>query len=596
MSIRTLLVGALLFAMPSVSRSEGLARQVLGAKSEHQKGQAAVKGRKGGLDAADVLTVIRKERYDSVVSLVAGMYLEKGKLSEGTVVVVRALAGRQGMFGRAAVMAAWSPHAESIVKGLIGSNSESSRRLAATIVATYAHADSLGNLKGGGKGNRKGGGGNAGVPRMDIEPFVTKLLGDRDAAMRELALLAAAYGVLDGLADRIRELKPTSSGLAGARLLYLAAIDDELPEDQVRKVLGARVSASKRYARLTPLLHSYDIRGNGLLYACQAVAWAEDKRFLKTMHRLLAHPDLRVQIEAAYAVEAIGSQESVPVLLEKTSLRTPWPVKVALLSAIGAIPSKKSVGLLFGLRKDEKGRFRQDATYALLSIVPALEKEPPWKWEEWWAEKADGFTVDADATKAFRESHRVQDIEVEALVEFYGCKVISNRAVFVLDTSMSMKGEKIKMLKHNTSGTLGMMPDHMEFNVVDFGGIVRVMRPGSLIDARHRESAKQAVDYMDLTLGTRTFDAMEAAIRLPGMDTIIYLSDGMPIAGAFESWSRIAGAFDMLNRHRPVAVYCIIYGGKAPQAGKAGAGKGKGKGGAMESLCDHNAGTVTHAH
>ncbi|NQT88096.1 hypothetical protein HQ560_15120, partial [bacterium] len=46
----------------------------------------------------------------------------------------------------------------------------------------------------------------------------------------------------------------------------------------------------------------------------------------------------------------------------------------------------------------------------------------------------------------------------------------------------------------------------------------------------------------------------------------------------------------------PVAVYCIIYGGKAPQAGKAGAGKGKGKGGAMESLCDHNAGTVTHAH
>ncbi|MFW6162017.1 MAG: VWA domain-containing protein [Planctomycetota bacterium] len=161
--------------------------------------------------------------------------------------------------------------------------------------------------------------------------------------------------------------------------------------------------------------------------------------------------------------------------------------------------------------------------------------------------------------------------------------------VFVLDTSMSMKGQKIESLKQTMSDTLERMPEHMAFNVVNFGGTVHVMRPSALIDARHRATADDSIRYMELSWGTRTFDALEEATRLPGMDTIVYLSDAAPVAGAFEAWDRIVGVFDLYNRYRPVAIDCILYG-----KGKRGR-KRKGRAGGMARLAEHNVGVLSIA-
>ena len=582
------------------ARGGDFARQVLGQRDKDDKEQKAVRGRKGGITAEDVLAIVRREKHDSTISLVAGMYLEQSDYEVGkTAAVVRALAARKGMGGKAAVMAAWSPHVEKIVRDLMMTDSEANRRLAAAIAATYAHADFLGNIgAGAGDRRRKGKDRDAPAGELNVETVVGRLLADRSTDTQELAVLAAAYGELDGLHERILKLSSASSaGLAGAKLLYLAVMNDELPEAVTRRILAARVPVPRRYTVLSPFLHDYDIRGHALLYACQAVAEAADGRFLDEMHVLLHHPDLRVQMDAARAIEAIGSEKSVSVLLRKLKgddkERPPWPVLIRVLSAIGAIPAKRSVPPLFDLLKAEQGRFRQDAAYALLSIVPKLADELQFKWDEWWEEHGEGFEVDRETTKRFRESKRLQDMEIASLTDFYGGKIISNRAVFVLDTSMSMKGDKIESLKLTMKDTLERMPEHMKFNVVNFGGIVHVMRPGALIDSRHRETANDAIQYMELSWGTRTFDAMEEATRLPEMDTIVYLSDAAPVAGTFEAWDRIVGVFDLYNRYRPVAIYCILYGG-----GKGGGGaarKPQGRAGGMARLAERNVGVMSVA-
>jgi len=578
-----------------VSRAHGgdaLADAVLRARGKDAKEQAAVRARRGG-DASSAMAVARRERIDSVVSLVVGMYLETGEFEGAkTLAVLTALASRKGLAGKAATMAAWSPHAEEILKGLLASRSASSLVLAARILAVYSHGQSVGGAVGKPAKARKGkkkGGAKAGLAALDIEPFVGALLRDGPERARELAVLAAAYARLDAVADSVDNVTDAHPDRVGARLFYLARVQWELPEDVTRKLLRARVAVPRRYASLNPLLHSYDIRGHGLLYACQAVAEAADHRFAAEMHDLLDHADLRVQVQAAKAIERIGDPASVPVLLKKLESGPPWPVKVAVLSALGAIPARESIEPLFRLLGSERGRFRQDAAYALTSICPPILKAPPLFWRRWWAENGDDFKVDSEATAQFRKEHRVQDIPVEALAEFYGGKILSDRVVFVLDTSMSMKGDKIKDLKLNMAATLNSLPAHVKFNVVDFGGVVQVMRPGRLIDARHREEARGLVDYMELTLGTRTFDAMEIATLLPEMDTLVYLSDAAPVAGQFEAWPRIVRAFDLYNRWRPVAIYCILY---APKGAK---GKGAGRAGGMKDLADHNAGLMSVA-
>ena len=545
--MRTVLM---LLLAASLAAAGDFSRQVLGERDKDGKEQKAVRGRKGEITAEDVAAIVGRERHSSTVSLVAGMYFEKGDYETGkTVGALRALAAREGFWGKAAAMAAWSPHVEKILRDLIASRSEASRTLAATVAATYAHAAWLGNLGAAAgdeparkKARKKDPAArNVPVGRIDVEPFVAKLLEDRSPDVLELAALAAAYAELESLGARIVRLDAARApGLEGARLLFLAVMGRELPEDTARTLLRARLPVPKRFTKLTPLLHSYDVRGTAHLYACQAVAEAADKRVLDEMHRMLGHPDLRVQIEAARAIEAIGDRASVPVLLAKLKAEPPWPVKVAVLSAIGAIPARESVDPLLSLLKAELGRLRQDAAYALLSIIPQLADELQFKWDQWWEEHGETFQVDPAATKRFRDSKRMQDIEVASLTDFYGGKIISNRVVFVLDT-------------------------------------------------KHRASANDSIQYLELSWGTRTFDAIETGTRLPEMDTIVYLSDAAPVAGTFEDWDRIVGVFDLYNRYRPVAIQCILYGGKG------GKQAGKGRAGGMGRLAGRNVGVLSVA-
>jgi len=606
-------------------------RQILAAESVDKKGLLCVRFRRGGISAADLMTLIRSEREPSIVALVAGMAFESGSLEQaGAVKILAAMVRRKGLAGKTAVIAACSPMAGDILTGLTASSPQD-RKLAANIAAIYAYEMSVAwdrDVRStGGKGGRtpkrgdkaknprkpRAKAGKKGVAArrgrdwfgsVDLEPIVAKLLNDRSIETRELAVLAAAYARIEKLADTIEGMKvpPAAAGLQAARLFYLARIGRTLPPQTVRATIRARVRPDARFVTLSPAMNSYDIRGNAIIYTCQAVATARDAVCLTELHKLLQHRDLRIQIEAARAIEQIRSPESIqPLLAKLKDRRLTWPVKVAVLSAIGAIPDVRSVEPLLAMQAGEKGRFRQDVAYALASINCGKHGDNPKSWRTWWAENRETFKIDVEATAKWRREHRVQDIDISPLADFYGVDIISDRIVFVLDTSASMRGDKIASLKETMAQTLSDMPEFVKFNIVDFGGVIRVMNRYELMKGILSGAAASEIGQMGLSLGTRTFDAMEVATELRELDSIMYLSDGAPVAGQFQAWGSITRGFDLYIRYRPISIHCIYYtkGGGKDGAGaniksiKAGAASYQGIPGGMKRLVDHHIGRLS---
>lgn len=574
-------------------------RALFAARTEAAKATALIKLRKS-ITPDLALAIVQNEPSPWIAGMAVGMYLEAGQVDpQAAAVILNTFAQRPGMTGLAATFGATSgqpgPIAEELIRSNARGKSAHPKLLAATILATAAKAASEGSpvkvraagagAPGKGKGGDKAGG--KGQPGQGIaaafEGPITSLLAESDLDVLEVTVLAAAWLRLESVQETILALDAyRNSGLLGAKLLYMARLGLDVPEEEVREVFATVPKPLSRYTGLSPGLSGYEVRTSGLCYGCEALGVLGDEKYLDLLHTALGNRDLRVQIEAAKALEAIGSPESLPALLEKVeSYRTVWPVLVFVLRAVGAIPSRDSIPALIDRLGRETGRFRLDATYALASIAGDQYAGTPQDWRTWWDENRLTFEVDPQKTAAFRREFNVQDMRVESLGSFYDLDIYSDRVVFVLDTSMSMRGERINSLKVNLTQTLQTLKPVVAFNVVDFGGLITLMKPGALITAREIPLVIGKVQGLTLTLGTRSYDAMELAMLLPGVDTIIFLSDGAPVAGKFDNWSRIRTAIDVYNRYRPIAIYCLEF-----SAGRENLA-------AMEALSEQNYGRTS---
>ncbi len=564
-----------------------VAEGVLSAKTEHDKAAVLIKGRRSGISAQDLIRIAQREKMDSIVSLALGLYLESAKVdAKEAAAIVAVCSKRRSMQGMTAAMVAVNKPALPIVDVLINdrrAGGTSNEQLAAAILLMYARATDIGPVRYAEKKeefvagedpakpeanknkNRKNRQRKLpiGVPKASrpaIIKAIKSLLESKDTLTLERTLAAAAYMRINEVKEQVAALADHQSvEVQAAALLYAAYNKQPLSEDAIKRVFAAVRRADTRYTRLTPLMSSYEVDTSALAYACQALGQAKSNDHLELLHKALANRDLRVKIDAARALANIGSPQSVTHLVAQVK-NSEWPVLIAACDALGALGSKDAIEPLIARLMKEKGRFRLDLTYALGSIAGEVHSKTPEGWQHWWKGAATTFEPDPEKTKAFRAKYRVQDMNIPHLGYFYHLPIYSDRLAFVLDTSASMKGEKIKSLKDNLHSTLTVLRKKVYFNIVDFGGHVAVMFPRKLVSAAAASSsAIQHVGYMELTLGTRTYDGMEAGIWLPGVDTIIYLSDGAPVASKINSWQRIMRGIHLMNRYRPVAVFCVEF-------------------------------------
>jgi len=115
-------------------------------------------------------------------------------------------------------------------------------------------------------------------------------------------------------------------------------------------------------------------------------------------------------------------------------------------------------------------------------------------------------------------------------------KEINKNLIFLLDSSGSMRGDKIKQAIEALRFCLLGLNQGDYFNIIDYDETVKPYRSG--IISASRENIEQAVEFaerIEASGGTNIFDALGSACRMiPSSDNpsyIIFLTDGLPTVG-----------------------------------------------------------------
>ena len=145
-------------------------------------------------------------------------------------------------------------------------------------------------------------------------------------------------------------------------------------------------------------------------------------------------------------------------------------------------------------------------------------------------------------------------MRVRTLGSFYDLGIYSAEFIYVVDTSASMKGERIKNLEVNLSSSTADLKEPARFNIIMFGGEINIASD-QLITATSGTYIADQISNLKLSLATRTFDAIYMAGQFDEIDTIYFLSDGAPVHGFFwqmvHDHSRVQ-IFAPLSTHRNV--------------------------------------------
>jgi Ca-activated chloride channel homolog len=148
-------------------------------------------------------------------------------------------------------------------------------------------------------------------------------------------------------------------------------------------------------------------------------------------------------------------------------------------------------------------------------------------------------------------------------VEVSADKTSSKNIIFILDTSGSMSGEKIKQAKNALTFCLNSLNEQDQFNIIDFDDEIKSFR-NSLVRADHLniQSALSFVDRCEADGGTNINDALRTALKqIEGngrASFIIFLTDGLPTVGETDI-NRILENVKRANHSTRIFVFGVGY-------------------------------------
>jgi hypothetical protein len=504
-----------------------------------------------------------KDHYLALAAF--GTYLKQGGDTVHDLSKVVRVARRRDFADRGVLLLASFPH-QKLVDALVGQHDE----LAASILATAALKDHLVAQRaaeaigakaevdrqhmrgGGGKGKGKGKGrGSAPAAKIPAKLFAT-----RDPVALSQAILAAAYRKDDSHAGAIKAAKASSAEVAGAKFLYQAMSDGTLDASRVATAMKSMTRPKSAIPSNRPSLGYPTAKVPGICSLLEAIAVAGDESMWKLPVEALRVRDIRVKIEAVRTMRALGSEKCLPTLAKEFSTAE-WPLAVEMCKTMSAMPHTGVVPTLIKRLAKEKGRLRQDIVHCLSTIAGGQKASTSKEWSDWWRSNQPKFKIDPDASASYRASTRIQDVDIDGNGFFYGLILYSDRMCYVVDSSASMRGGRIESLTENMSSSIQQLKSHVKFNIVDFGGDLNIMYDGALTSNK-RDGIETVEDFF-LSLGTRSYDAMEAALHLQGVDTIFFLSDGAPVRGQLDNWNQIRSALILMGRYRPITVCAIDF-------------------------------------
>jgi len=269
-----------------------------------------------------------------------------------------------------------------------------------------------------------------------------------------------------------------------------------------------------------------------------------------------AAADWRLRLAAA---EVLLRQEPREPVVERMRalLRDAEPiVRETAALAVAEAKAEAFVPDLVLLMREGNLRGKERAHRALCAISGKDFKFAPELWERWWTDKREGRA--GGGTTAPDET-----ISVATYFDF---KIYSDRVLFVVDTSGSMawpdyRNNRIETATKELFKVLRSLSERTYFNVMTFAGHVDIWQRGGEVLAT-KENVASAIDWAKSRLlprgGTNTYEALTVAFeKNPRVDTIYFLSDGIPSTGKLEVPEEILAHVRRLNRFRKVTIHTI---------------------------------------
>jgi hypothetical protein len=214
-------------------------------------------------------------------------------------------------------------------------------------------------------------------------------------------------------------------------------------------------------------------------------------------------------------------------------------------------------------------RSKHKSFEALKSISGKDYGYAPDAWAKWWSDKKKGKL---DAEGGIRPEERM------SVASYYKFKVFSDRILFVIDVSGSMKDpefhpNRIEVAHRELKKTILSLDEKTLFNVMTFAGNVFLWQKKGEVPATEANK-KKALEWVQMRLmprgGTNTYDALMRSLSdNPLVDTVFFLSDGLPSRGIYELPEEILIKLRYANRFRKVIFNTVALAIGRPSIEKA---------------------------
>ena len=174
-------------------------------------------------------------------------------------------------------------------------------------------------------------------------------------------------------------------------------------------------------------------------------------------------------------------------------------------------------------------------------------------WRAWW--ESEGGDVEFPPRAPFYPGPTVAP--GDAGNAYYEIPVYADRIVFVIDTSLSMEGERMETAKRELVSAIHTLDPLVAFTVISFSDAARAWQP-QLIAAGDdaKRSAAAYVSALTAAGKTASFDALDAAFRYDA-EAIFFLSDGEPTAGRMVNPAQIIRFVAEANKNRRLSLHTI---------------------------------------
>lgn len=334
--------------------------------------------------------------------------------------------------------------------------------------------------------------------------------------------------------------------------------------------------------------------------AIQALANMKDPSTVDALIEALSDKIPALRVIAAEALGELKAAKAAPALITQVESADDWALQKVACDALARVRARESIEPLIRLFETRDGVLLESIYRALVAITGEDFSYDAGFWRRWWDRAGTAFVVPTDEELAKkREKVAANNAKYKRpdVKTYHSIETLSKRLIFAIDISSSMGdkitipddatkeqvdafGSRVKMeiAKNELIALLGTLGDDVEFNIITFAGTPKSWQ-NNLVGASMRTSAIKFVSKLQpIPAGsgggdeqkTNTYGAILSAFGFADegspdwkkrgkVDTIFFVTDGLPTTGQIVDVPKMIDAVCELNRTRGLTIHLVMF-------------------------------------